>query len=522
MSQIFTSDDLIIKPEFPRVPYRLRPDSEGKSTYWSHRKLFISTLQFLTTYWDPSLIPNPICVYVGASPAIHIPYLSRLFPKFEFHLYDTLRCGIKPSETIKLFKSEFTSEIAEKYKGLNNIFFISDLRSHNHKQNFYDALEQHGINTFDNLGNPIGDHDTIGNIQLQSDKETEKQIWDDMCTQLNWVLDINPEHALLKFRFPYSLDGKEQFLPYLKGIIYWQLWTPHSSTETRLKPVRDEFGKYQIINWSNIEYEQWTFYHNTVQREQILYRNIFFNNSNYIDYPNLLNDYDSMAEAFILNDYVMSQGSTDVSERYKRVRALSRSISDHLSRDRKQSISSKRDSHQRPSLNKYYNLPPTSRSIATVNVNRSWRSVAGKNTLSQSLPIPVTKTEKPWKSLVILSAPKITKSDDIPKDSLKISKDSLKISKDLLKIPKDSIIIPQDSIKISKDSTKISPRNQSQSSPSFSTKSIIHNNSQVSTQQPSRSKSNNHHKIRSYLNENSNTIRIDLSGNLQPSLHESL
>jgi hypothetical protein len=59
-----------------------------------------------------------------------------------------------------------------------------------------------------------------------------------MLMQQRWVQIINPEQALLKLRFPYSLNGSNLNLNNLKGIVYWQVWSGPTSTETRLKQVK--------------------------------------------------------------------------------------------------------------------------------------------------------------------------------------------------------------------------------------------------------------------------------------------
>lgn len=72
-------------------------------------------------------------------------------------------------------------------------------------------------------------------------------------------LIMNPEHGLLKLRFPYSFDGCEKIFQYLKGIVYWEIWPGPTFTEARLKPVKNEQGLYELGTWSNLKNEQWNF-----------------------------------------------------------------------------------------------------------------------------------------------------------------------------------------------------------------------------------------------------------------------
>jgi len=322
----FSFNDLVLTPDSPKIPYHRRSDESKKAIHWGQRKLLISEIEFFTLHWDRELIPSPICVYAGSAPGIHIPFLSSLFPDIEFHLYDPARFEIKETDKIKLFNQYFTDDVAKHYSGRNDIFFISDIRTSNNRAKFLDLLEKNGYNKFDRHGNPIGPRYVLDKLEREANILNEDQIWGDMNMQQQWVLLMNPEHALLKFRLPYSFDGSERKLKYLTGIVYWQVWPGPTSTEARLKPVKNSQGKYELGNWSNLEYEQWGFYHNTVEREQFFYLNPFFNNTDAIDYPELLNDYDSTAEAYILSLYATSQGLSENIEVYQTVKMISSSI----------------------------------------------------------------------------------------------------------------------------------------------------------------------------------------------------
>lgn len=340
----FTFSDLIIHNDSPRLPYKRRETKTKKAIHWGQRKLLLSEIQFFTLYWDPRDIPNPICVYAGAAPGIHIPFLSEMFPRFVFHLYDPALFEIKETDRIKLFNEYFTDEVANRYADRNDIFFVSDIRTTNYEEKFKKALSAAGITKFDNKGNPIGPPNLVKEIWDKANAVNEDQIWGDMNMQQDWVLMMNPEHALLKLRFPYSPDGSNINLNYLSGTVYWQIWPGPTSTETRLKPIRNARGVYEHTIWSNIQYEQWAFYHNTVERENIFYINPFFGNHDPIDYPELLNDYDSTAEAFVLSIYSFSQGIVDTLDVYQHVKMLSNSITHALNQNRivRNSLSRKR------------------------------------------------------------------------------------------------------------------------------------------------------------------------------------
>jgi hypothetical protein len=144
--------------------------------------------------------------------------------------------------------------------------------------------------------------------------QLEKAIWEDHLTQQRWVLLMNPEHALLKFRLPYQPQKGEDpthrvaKVEYLRGIVYLQVWEGQSSSETRLKPVKNQKGQYELATWDALEYEQWLFYHNSITREGTRYQNVFTEVPEPHDFPELLNDFDSTAEAFILKLYFEHRG----------------------------------------------------------------------------------------------------------------------------------------------------------------------------------------------------------------------
>ena len=301
--QDFTFSNLSIGLSSEKKPYHRRNTESKTSIHWGQRKLFLSELEFFTIYWDPILIPNPLCVYAGAAPGIHIPLLSQLFPSFTFHLYDPTKFEISPSDKIILFNEYFTDDVASRYVNLPNVFFVSDIRTADYKAIKVESLRKHGITSFDLKDEPIGPFDLIKLSLTDADLITEDQIWGDMSMQQSWLLKINPIHALLKFRLPYALSGIDRIVPYLKGSVYWQVWSPQSSTETRLKPTRNASGLYELSDWSILEYEQWNFHHNSVIRESSFYRNIFTGTDDPIDDLELTNDYDSMAEAFLLKLY---------------------------------------------------------------------------------------------------------------------------------------------------------------------------------------------------------------------------
>ena len=401
IGRTFTERDLYINQDTLRAPYRRRRRSENKTALkWGQRKLLISEIEFFTLFWNADVIPNPLCVYVGAAPGVHIPLLSQMFPSITFHLYDPAEFGIEATDKIQLFNQYFTDEVAQQYAGRNDIFLISDIRTADHSVIQQEVHRERGLtgNLSRHPKNVVAEADKI------ADQRNEDQIWGDMRMQQSWVLLINPEHALLKGRLPYVLDGKDHIVEYLQSEIYWQAWRGQTSTETRFKPIRNTDGVYELGQWSILEYEQWNFHHNTIVRENYLYLNPFTKKNEAIHYPELLNDYDSTLEAFILRAYFQRLNVTDnlyalvqttsnlITERLNAVTNSDKSLSERRALAAKRAHDPFRYKGSSPVLQRIENkpLPTGTFQHSQININPSWRSEkpGPTPTLENKPPIP--------------------------------------------------------------------------------------------------------------------------------------
>lgn len=264
MSVIFEPlRDLVITEETPEEPYRRRAKEEKRTVHWGQLKLMMTEVHFLTTYWDPEKITNPVVVYAGAAPGEHLPFLSSMFPTFTFHLYDPRPFTIRATERLHLYQQYFTDEDAQRWSGRDDVFFISDIRT--------------------------ADHVTM------KETENEEAIAEDMKRQAHWHEMIAPIRSMLKFRLPYTYEWAPKTMKYLAGTVYRQPWAPQTSTETRLVPDVPS----SMMDWDIKKYESQLFYHNTIVREKFLYSNPYVDAS-----QGLTLDYDSTAHAYILSRYI--------------------------------------------------------------------------------------------------------------------------------------------------------------------------------------------------------------------------
>lgn len=406
--------NLIIDNNSKRLKYD-ESSKPSKSVHWGQRKLLISEIEFFTMYLNRD-IKNPLCIYVGAAPGNHIPLLSDMFPSLQFHLYDTNKFAIKENDRIIIHNDFFTDDVAKTYAGQNNIFFISNIRSVDSKANVKKALLEFGITKFDRYDKPEGPRDSIKKAKEKSSKINEDGIWNDMQMQQDWVLRINPIHALLKFRLPWpENENDDRKVQYLRGIAFWQPWNGQTSTETRLKPVKNSKNQYELADWDILEYEQWCSYHNKVDREDTTYTNILTNTNDPILSPELLNDYDSTAEIYILKLYFNLIGITDINKILQFSQIITLSLSNEKNKSLSQMRGNEISTETNPFRPKQSTLLPTIKSTAKLSVkvpvpiitknllgSKIPAPIVTKNLLVSKIPVPQIKTvNRP-----ILSAPK--------------------------------------------------------------------------------------------------------------------
>lgn len=222
--------------------------SPDQTTKRGQLKLFVSELQFITTFWDPVKIPKLTILYIGAAPGHHLVTLIRMFPTVNWELYDLQQFdkGLYDLPNITMYEKYFEPEDFPRYSGRNDVFMICDIRNLTYSQG--------------------------GKVRWSWNNE--KKALDDMKLQESWVLAIRPMFASLKFRLPYAekevLTRLGKNWEYLDGAVYVQPWVGHTSSETRLivqRPV-DISGQYLKKQWDYPKFERQMYYHNMVRRLQ--------------------------------------------------------------------------------------------------------------------------------------------------------------------------------------------------------------------------------------------------------------
>ena len=277
----FLGSDIYVQPYEKEEKYVYKHPK--LNLHWGQRKLGLALIQFLTFYWDPKSIPNPIVVYAGAAPGTNIKFVSQLFPAITWELYDPSKFNVSSNDKIHVHNDYFTDDVAKQWSDRNDVFFISDIR---------------------------------GSIEKGLSKKQENELWEqvirkDMENQSRWYKIIKPVKAQLKFRLPYTVDDNQNIVEYLKGTIYKGIWAPPHSTEGRLVP---EGYDEMIYDARSYEYKQ--FYFNINIRSMQKYINPFYAigsgyEFNDIGAPELLNDWDSLSETYIWMWYIQKMSGNE-------------------------------------------------------------------------------------------------------------------------------------------------------------------------------------------------------------------
>lgn len=297
-----TTLDRILKDDAPEEQYYRRSREVKHFIHWGQRKLLLSEIEFLTLFIsDHDEKNNIVVIYAGAADGKHIKFLSSLFPKIKFILYDPNNFDerLYNIDMIEIHQEYFTNEVALQ------LFNRLDTNNPTYKLLISD------IRTAD--------------INKMSPSEVEACVKMDHNMQKEWYEILQPDMTMLKFRLPWDCPTTD----YLEGDIYLQAYAPLSSTETRLI-INGHTSN--IITYDNKKYENQLFYFNKYTRETS-FSNILLNIP-LTERAGLTNTYDSCSEIIILKNYLKLIHLKDVDNLIKShdIIKLSKDISVELGR----------------------------------------------------------------------------------------------------------------------------------------------------------------------------------------------
>jgi hypothetical protein len=240
----------VINKSYPAIDYIERKQLPRTTVHLGQRKLLYTEVEFFTLFLKPK--SKSIVIYAGAAPGSHIPYLKDMFPNITFILYDPRPYDprLKHLKDTYTYQEYFTNDVAQQLKKTfkdEDIYFISDIRT----------------------------------------VVTEEDINSDLNMQKDWVEILKPRYSMLKFRLPRNTEDYK----YMSGDVYLQIWSPISSTETRLM-VPEE---YTMIDYNVNLYEGQLQYFNRIARVQ------YYPHS--YDIPGFDHCYDCYSELKILEKY---------------------------------------------------------------------------------------------------------------------------------------------------------------------------------------------------------------------------
>lgn len=286
--------------------------------HWGALKLFYSEVEFLVLASKYIDINECLVLYIGAQPGFRLKYLfvKNFFPKIHMLLYDPRPFDIEESEQIIIktgadgwFSDDKIDEVLEIANG-RKILYISDIR--------------------------LSDDDAY---------VKESMIHNDMQQQQRWGVKMGADFMLLKFRMFFYTSGNpkevnfidntlpEQYkdkivfkknkekhndihnwLLYLQGNIYTQLYAKPRSTESRLfvkkikyhkdheKYTLEDQEKYKMRYYDNLQYEGLFNYFNLKTRNAEI---VYGKSDKLVKYlPGQKISYTSASEYYIIKQYL--------------------------------------------------------------------------------------------------------------------------------------------------------------------------------------------------------------------------
>jgi len=280
--------------------------------HWGQRKLLFSEIDFLSLVFKKEDPIKCLVLYIGAASGAHQVVNHELFPTATFLFYDPA-----PFDKLLYDKPYFILKTGD------NGFFGDD-KIPEVKQIMKDLGKEKLL--------------FISDIRLTTD---ENMIWNDMKNQARWMINLDSDYYMMKFRPPYTTgpavqghdtlhfikyennlenidpdklvvsppppEGGNKYILYLGGTVYYQLYAPYASTETRLIGGKDAEGKYNFVYYNYQQYENQLNYFNTYVREEKTSVGESYLLPNYLLGYRI--NFDSMREYQIIYNYLDTEGS---------------------------------------------------------------------------------------------------------------------------------------------------------------------------------------------------------------------
>lgn len=293
------------------------------------RKLMLNELQFINkfiTHANNNMDRKNVIIYAGGSPGHHMYELSRYYPNVTFIIIDPSRHQSYISDSLIVFNNKYCKYNRSIYYDVKNKY-IYDLIN---VENLYSLLEtdirifvinqlctsellllirdqllgaKSNIYLWSDIRTDNAEAGKFGRKEAKTREELRREkamstvtdgdiLWN-LAMQYNWIKDLQPEAAMLKFRLPFYTNdinnlklfmseeiGKDDFnhcpelriletyedkkLYYPRGKIYIQPWQPKSSTESRLVIKKKNISNLDLYDAQ--DYDALFNYYNCIER----------------------------------------------------------------------------------------------------------------------------------------------------------------------------------------------------------------------------------------------------------------
>lgn len=264
-----------LSPDSPQLPYNPKDAKalKGVNVHQGQRKLLMSEIQLLTLYYSKKTV-HPWIVYVGSAPGTHLLFLHKLFPYVRFSLWDGASFDTRLQDVkfqdgtpvFELHREFFTDHTCGKIlMRLEKDDKAVAAKKPLHPRSFSSTSS---IQNIHKVGGGIGKTPLLFISDIRSGEASyeafEAKVMLDMLAQKRWVTLLKPDLSLLKFRLPFTLKEGDK-VPYLDGKLYYGIWPPPESAETRLLVKKSALSKPEVqVDYAT--YERVMFHHNAVVR----------------------------------------------------------------------------------------------------------------------------------------------------------------------------------------------------------------------------------------------------------------
>lgn len=302
----FTKENMYINEYSNRLNYTTDKFSKNNLIGWKSRSYAIALIQFLVFYLEN----NKKCL-VFTDNNKFVNTVAPLFPDITFHVRGKFES--KGVINITYDGESFTNSDMEIYSKIPNLVMFLCVNSNSFTKFKDEELKKRNINE-----NEITARNIVSNkyfiyvdALITAMDKNDKKIEEEMKMQIEILNKINPKHAFMRFRLPYSKDGNR--MEYLQGTNFFPCWGKGISREMWLKPVLVN-GRYDFCEWEVKDFESFIFYHNIIERQTTIYDNPFTGIPSYINGYELTNDFDSLYEATILSMLIEWRGEDPTQE----------------------------------------------------------------------------------------------------------------------------------------------------------------------------------------------------------------